>query len=116
MNSLLEPFIERFLCPMQGSVNSATLGPSVIHTDGGVILRKDFHVDGLATSLFEPSELKDEIKATIIYCHSYNSNRSEALSLMPFLYEFSVNVIAFDFSRVKEGKYDPDGIISLGMY
>lgn len=86
MNSLLEPLITNFLSPPRESVTAASLGPCVIHTDRGIVMRKDVSIEGLSACLLEPANPKQRIKGTIIYCHSYNSNRSEVLELVPFLH------------------------------
>lgn len=98
MTTLVSSLIDKFLRPPQLTLSNYSLGPCVINPGDGVILRKDLLIDGIPASFYRPV-IKEECAATIIYCHSYNSNRSEATALVKHLRVNAVNLLSFDFQR-----------------
>jgi alpha-beta hydrolase superfamily lysophospholipase len=77
------------------------LGPSVLNVSGRKCTRNDFHIlnkqaQKLAVSFFHSSE--DKAENCVVYLHTHNGSKLEALPLAESILALGTNLCLFDFA------------------
>jgi predicted alpha/beta-fold hydrolase len=79
--------------------------------------KKEYKISGVPFSVY----LHNSSSPTILYIHTYNSNRTEVRTILNHALKKGFNVVSVEVQRVgfteeKEPKVDPKGIITFGYF
>ena len=102
--------------PYRETYSVSELGPDLFEISGKTFTRRDFSLKNQRNLNIQCSFYTQSVPIIlpcVIYLHTYNSSRLEALPILPVLLPSNINVLTLDFS----GSGNSDGeFISLGWH